>query len=107
MTPFGMYLAKMNKTWSRPQRAAGRTMKIIGALALILSLYPAYSQSIPPDRLPPAGYWNPGCIGTNGETYRQAGTFIPPVALWAFLAVSLIFVVVRNLPTFSFLAPNN
>ncbi|HUB86603.1 MAG TPA: glycosyl hydrolase family 28-related protein [Verrucomicrobiae bacterium] len=56
-------------------------MKIIGALALILSLYPAYSQSIPPDRLPPAGYWNPGCIGTNGETYRQAGTFIPPVAL--------------------------
>ena len=40
--------------------------------------------------------------------YRQPiGFFIPPAALWAFLAVSLIFVVVRNLPTFSFLAPNN
>ena len=31
--------------------------------------------------------------------------FIPPVALWVFLVVTLVFVVVRNLPAFSFLAP--
>jgi hypothetical protein len=31
--------------------------------------------------------------------------FIPPAALWAFLAVALVFVVLRNLPAFSFLAP--
>lgn len=31
--------------------------------------------------------------------------FIPPVALWIFLPVALVFVVVRNLPGFSFLAP--
>lgn len=31
--------------------------------------------------------------------------FIPPVALWVFLAVALVFVVLRNLPGFSFLAP--
>jgi Protein of unknown function (DUF2752) len=31
--------------------------------------------------------------------------FIPPNALWAFLPVALIFVVLRNLPAFSFLAP--
>jgi hypothetical protein len=31
--------------------------------------------------------------------------FIPPVALWVFMVVALVFVVVRNLPAFSFLAP--
>jgi Protein of unknown function (DUF2752) len=31
--------------------------------------------------------------------------FIPPTALWIFLAVALIFVVLRNVPAFSFLAP--
>jgi hypothetical protein len=31
--------------------------------------------------------------------------FIPPVALWVFLVVALVFVVLRNLPAFSFLAP--
>ncbi|HTV40938.1 MAG TPA: DUF2752 domain-containing protein [Candidatus Sulfotelmatobacter sp.] len=31
--------------------------------------------------------------------------FIPPVALWIFMVVALLFVVVRNLPGFSFLAP--
>lgn len=31
--------------------------------------------------------------------------FIPPYALWIFLAVALLFVVLRNLPAFSFLAP--
>ena len=31
--------------------------------------------------------------------------FIPPVALWVFLVVALVFVVVRNLHEFSFLAP--
>lgn len=31
--------------------------------------------------------------------------FIPPGALWIFLAVALIFVVLRNFPAFSFLAP--
>ncbi|HEX3625081.1 MAG TPA: DUF2752 domain-containing protein [Verrucomicrobiae bacterium] len=31
--------------------------------------------------------------------------FITPAALWAFLAVALVFVVLRNLPAFSFLAP--
>jgi Protein of unknown function (DUF2752) len=31
--------------------------------------------------------------------------FIPPVALWVFLVMALAFVVLRNLPAFSFLAP--
>jgi len=31
--------------------------------------------------------------------------FIPPMALWVFLGVALVFVVLRNLPAFSFLAP--
>jgi hypothetical protein len=31
--------------------------------------------------------------------------FIPPNALWAFLVVALLFSVLRNLPSFSFLAP--
>lgn len=31
--------------------------------------------------------------------------FIPPIALWVLLVVSLVFVVMRNLPEFSFLAP--
>jgi hypothetical protein len=31
--------------------------------------------------------------------------FIPPVALWVFLGVALVFVVLRNLPAFSFLTP--
>jgi hypothetical protein len=36
---------------------------------------------------------------------RPVRFFIPPAALWAFLAVALVFVVLRNLPAFSFLAP--
>ena len=48
----------------------------------IFFILPAFATSllgdIPADRLPPAGYWNPGCIGTNGLTYRTNGTFIPP-----------------------------
>ncbi|HTR42702.1 MAG TPA: DUF2752 domain-containing protein [Pseudomonadales bacterium] len=31
--------------------------------------------------------------------------FIPPYALWTFLGVAIIFVVLRNMPVFSFLAP--
>ena len=31
--------------------------------------------------------------------------FIPPCSLWVFLAVALVFVVLRNLPAFSCLAP--
>jgi hypothetical protein len=31
--------------------------------------------------------------------------FIPPSALWVFLGVAVAFVVLRNLPAFSFLAP--
>ena len=31
--------------------------------------------------------------------------FIPPIALWIFLVVAVAFVVLRNLPAFSFLAP--
>lgn len=37
--------------------------------------------------------------------HQSVRFFIPPVALWIFLVVALIFVVVRNLPAFSFLAP--
>ncbi len=37
--------------------------------------------------------------------HQPAGHFIPPTALWAFLGVALVFVVLRNLPAFSFLAP--
>jgi hypothetical protein len=31
--------------------------------------------------------------------------FIPPYALWVFLAVAVVFAVLRNLPAFSFLSP--
>lgn len=31
--------------------------------------------------------------------------FLPPAALWTFLPIALVFVVLRNLPAFSFLAP--
>ncbi len=31
--------------------------------------------------------------------------FIPPYSLWVFLTVALIYVVLRNIPAFSFLAP--
>lgn len=38
--------------------------------------------------------------------YNQpVGFFIPPIALWVFLGVAIVFVVLRNLPEFSFLAP--
>ncbi|HEV2319367.1 MAG TPA: DUF2752 domain-containing protein [Verrucomicrobiae bacterium] len=36
---------------------------------------------------------------------RPVRFFIPPAALWILLAVALIFVVLRNLPAFSCLAP--
>lgn len=36
---------------------------------------------------------------------QPVGFFIPPIALWIFLSVALVFVVLRNLPEFSFLAP--
>lgn len=36
---------------------------------------------------------------------QSVGFFIPPIALWIFLGVALVFVVLRNLPAFSFLAP--
>ncbi|HVU26723.1 MAG TPA: DUF2752 domain-containing protein [Verrucomicrobiae bacterium] len=36
---------------------------------------------------------------------QPIGFFIPPLALWIFLAAALIFAVLRNLPAFSFLAP--
>jgi hypothetical protein len=40
------------------------------------------------------------------EIYRQpVRFFIPPIALWVFLVVALVFVILRNLPFFSFLAP--
>ena len=38
-------------------------------------------------------------------SHRPVRHFIPPYALWIFLAVALVFVVLRNLPAFSFLAP--
>ncbi|HEY1787152.1 MAG TPA: DUF2752 domain-containing protein [Verrucomicrobiae bacterium] len=31
--------------------------------------------------------------------------FIPPASLWTFLVLAVVFVVLRNLPAFSFLAP--
>jgi hypothetical protein len=36
---------------------------------------------------------------------RPVRFFIPPVALWTFLVVALVFLVLRNLPAFSFLSP--
>jgi hypothetical protein len=40
------------------------------------------------------------------RAYKQpVRFFIPPYALWTFLVVALVFVVLRNLPGFSFLAP--
>jgi magnesium-transporting ATPase (P-type) len=38
--------------------------------------------------------------------YRQpVRFFIPPNALWTFLVLAIVFVVLRNVPAFSFLAP--
>jgi hypothetical protein len=37
--------------------------------------------------------------------HQPVGHFIPPTALWVFLGVALVFVVLRNMPEFSFLAP--
>lgn len=37
--------------------------------------------------------------------HQPVSYFIPPVALWVFLVVALVFVALRNLPAFSFLAP--
>lgn len=31
--------------------------------------------------------------------------FVPPAVLWVYLVVALVFVVLRNIPAFSFLAP--
>jgi Protein of unknown function (DUF2752) len=36
---------------------------------------------------------------------RPVRFFIPPYALWTFLAVAVVFAVLRNLPAFSFLSP--
>ena len=36
---------------------------------------------------------------------RPVRFFIPPYALWTFLAVAVVFGILRNLPAFSFLAP--
>jgi hypothetical protein len=36
---------------------------------------------------------------------RSVRFFIPPYALWIFLAVALVFAVLRNLPAFSYLSP--
>jgi hypothetical protein len=38
-------------------------------------------------------------------SHRPVRFFIPPYALWTFLAVAVVFAVLRNLPAFSFLAP--
>jgi len=57
-------------------------MKTFVSFALLLGTAQMVSAApVPANRLPPAGYWNPGCIGANGQTYRQSGTFIPPVNL--------------------------
>jgi len=47
----------------------------------------ATAAQIPTNRLPPAGYWNPGCIDGNGQTYRQSGTFVPPITLTSVINV--------------------
>jgi hypothetical protein len=39
------------------------------------------------------------------RSHQPVRYFLPPVALWVFLVVALVFVVFRNLPAFSFLAP--
>lgn len=36
---------------------------------------------------------------------KPTGQFLPAKALWGLLAVTVIFTVLRNLPTFSFLSP--
>jgi len=37
--------------------------------------------------------------------HQPATLAVPPKALWAFLAVAVVFTVLRNLPAFSFLSP--
>ena len=39
--------------------------------------------------------------------YQPVRFFLPPSALWTFLGVAVLFVVLRNMPVFSFLAPIN
>ena len=37
--------------------------------------------------------------------HRPVSMLVPPVLLWTFLAIAIVFTVLRNLPAFSFLAP--
>jgi Protein of unknown function (DUF2752) len=39
------------------------------------------------------------------RSHQPVRYFLPPFALWVFLGVALVFVVLRNLPAFSFLTP--
>ncbi len=36
---------------------------------------------------------------------KPTGEFLPPKILWIFLAVAVVFTILRNLPPFSFLSP--
>jgi hypothetical protein len=36
---------------------------------------------------------------------QQAAIHLPPKMLWSFLAVAIVFTILRNLPAFSFLSP--
>lgn len=88
MFSIGMYLAKFKDAIVSagcfqprvPQQDNNmKTVRLV--LLLLLSAGPAYPTPIPTSRLPGPGYWNPGCIGANGQTYRQSGTFVAPVTL--------------------------
>src|ERR1039458_6251197 len=53
-------------------------MKTKSVFFILPVLATSLLADIPADRLPSPGYWNPGCIGTNGLTYRTNGFFARP-----------------------------
>jgi hypothetical protein len=48
-------------------------------LFLFLTALASEAAPIPVDRLPPAGFWNPGVVGYDGTTYRKNGFFVPGI----------------------------
>jgi Concanavalin A-like lectin/glucanases superfamily/Pectate lyase superfamily protein/Divergent InlB B-repeat domain len=61
---------------------AGTDIMILRAISLflVLATFVCEATPIPPNRLPPNGWWNPGVVGTNGLTYRVNGCFVPSFA---------------------------
>jgi len=77
----GLIQVTSSTTTTNPQTVTLTATDSLGGTAaqnFQVSVLPA---DLPADRVPILGGWNPGCIGTNGQTYKTTGTFVPPVNL--------------------------